>query len=382
MLFIFAWLTEKDNVESFEHHVPLLFLGNYLKRKAWNQVFHVVFLDGFDRLSGNFVAKLRAVGFEVISLSSECRRLMRVFRNLERFGIYEMLCFLRWPMLLYYLGAGKIREQVFHFDGDVIFNASPQEITEDVAGLTFVLQGCPAFVSISNYDWLKSYCDELSKFNNDIEGYSSTAWSDRSGWEKSYIDRWAGMWDRRILGSDQDLINYLVHTGKILQDNPQTFVKDLELYYSENPLYFNSHASIQVSRNHGLSFSSDGTTCYVEGKKIAFWHFQSAFASYVNAAIVLHNMHYPFRYPNHLSGGSLSRKLWAGARRLHPMKRKEIYGSLKELNSDEFDGRFSFVDIFNCRSYWEKGVFVNLPGRREDTACQRDHKSTDRIRSK
>lgn len=371
MLFIFAWLTEKDNVESFEHHVPLLFLGNYLKRKGWNQVFHVVFLDGFDRLSGNFVAKLRAVGFEVINLSSECRRLMRAFRNLERFGIYEMLCFLRWPMLLYYLGVDKIREQVFHFDGDVIFNASPQEITEDVAGLTFVLQGCPAFVSISNYDWLESYCAELSKFNNDIEGYSSTAWSDRSGWEKSYIDRWAGMWDRRILGSDQDLINYLVHTGKILQDNPQTFVKDLELYYSENPLYFNSHASIQVSRNHGLSFSSDGATCYVEGKKIAFWHFQSAFSSYVNAAIVLHNMHYPFRYPNHLSGGSFSRKLWAGARRLHPMKRKEIYGSLKELNSDELDGRFSFVDIFNCRSYWEKGVFVNLPGRREDTACQR-----------
>ena len=180
------------------------------------------------------------------------------------------------------------------------------------------------------------------------------------------------MWDRRILGSDQDLINYLVYTGKILRDNPQTFVKHLELYYSENPLYFNSHASIRVSRNHGLSFSSDGATCYVEGKKLAFWHFQSDFSRYVNAAIVLHNMHYPFRYRNHLSG-TFSRKLSLVGRRLHPMNRNEIYGSLKELNSDEFDGRFSFVDIFNCRSHWEKGVFVNLPGRREGTACQRDH---------
>jgi len=56
MLFIFAWLTEKQDSESFEHQVPLIFLGNYLKRKGWNQVFHLLFLDGFERLSGSFVA--------------------------------------------------------------------------------------------------------------------------------------------------------------------------------------------------------------------------------------------------------------------------------------------------------------------------------------
>ena len=369
MLFIFAWLTEKQDSESFEHQVPLIFLGNYLKRKGWNQVFHLLFLDGFERLSGSFVAKLRAVGFEVINFSSEYQRLMRAFWKLERFGNYEMLCFLRWPALLHYLKANKIREQVFHFDGDVIFNASPKEIADDVAGLTFVLQGCPAFVSISNYDWLESYCGELSKFNDDIDGYSSKAWTERSGWEQSYTERWGGIWDRRILASDQDFINYLVHAGKIVQDNPQTFVKHLELYYTENPLYFNSHATIQLSRNRGLAFSSDGDTCYVEGRKIAFWHFQSDFSRYVNAAIVLHNIHYPFRFPNHLNGG-ISRKLSLGARRVYPMTRSEIYGSLKELNSDKSDSSLSFADIFNCRSYWEKGVFANLSDSCEVTPCQ------------
>ena len=72
-------------------------------------------------------------------------------------------------------------------------------------------------MSISNYDWLESYCGELSKFNDDIDGYSSKAWTERSGWEQSYTERWGGMWDRRILASDQDFINYLVHAGKIVR---------------------------------------------------------------------------------------------------------------------------------------------------------------------
>jgi hypothetical protein len=48
------------------------------------------------------------------------------------------------------------------------------------------------------------------------------------------------------------------------------------------------------------------------------------------------------------------------ARRVYPMTRSEIYGSLKELNSDKSDSSLSFADIFNCRAYWEKGVFANL----------------------
>ena len=109
----------------------------------------------------------------------------------------------------------------------------------------------------------------------------------------------------------------------------------LELYYTENPLYINSHATIQLSRNRGLAFSNDGDTCYLEGRKIAFWHFQSDFLRYVNVVIVLHNIHYPFRFPNHLNGG-ISRKLSLGARRVYPMTRSEIYGSLKELNSEKW----------------------------------------------
>lgn len=360
MFFIFAWLKENQDGASFEQQIPLLFLGNQLRRQGSKQIFNIVFLDGYDQLSTYFISKLEDVGFNLINFSGECRRLIKAFQDLDRFGKSEMFCFLRWPALARLLKTENFRKQLIHIDGDVIFNASPGEIANDVKGLTFVLQGCPAFATITNYDWFECYCEELMKFSHDIEGYSSKAWSERLGWEKSYIEKWAGFWDRQILSSDQDFINYLVHTGRIVQDNPLTFVKQLELYYTENALYFDSHARSQLSKNQGLLFSSDGDTCYVEGKKIAFWHFQSDFSAYVNAAIVLHKIHYPFRFPNHLSG-RFSRLLSIAARRAYPMSRKEIYGRLKELNPEKSDTSLSFVDIFNSRSYWDKGVFSNLP---------------------
>jgi hypothetical protein len=360
MFFIFAWLQENQDGDAFEEQVPLLFLGNHLRRQGSNQTFNIIFLDGYHQLSNNFISKLKAVGFNLINFSSECRRLMKAYQKLDRFGKTGMLWFLRWPALLHYVKAENIKKQIFHIDGDIIFNARPEEIANELTGLTFVLQGCPAFVTITNHDWFECYCEELAKFHRDIEGYSALAWQERVGWEESFRERWAGNWDRRIISHDQDLLSYLIHTGRIVQDNPQTFVKQLELYYTENPLYFDSHARIQLSKNHGLLFSSDGDTCYVDGKKIAFWHFQSDFAAYVNAAIVLHKIHYPFRFPNHLSG-EFGRLLSLAARRAYPMRRKEIYGWLKEPNPEKSDDYLSFVDIFNSRFYWEKGVFTNPP---------------------
>src|SRR5262249_24958194 len=146
MFFICAW-TNQDGA-SFEEKVPLLFLGNYLRERGSDQSFHIIFLDGYDRLSTKYLSELKNVGLNLVDFSSEFRRLSSAFPGLERFGRYELLCFLRWPALRQYLRQENIREQVFHIDGDVIFNALPQDIAVDVAGLTFVLQGCPAFVSI------------------------------------------------------------------------------------------------------------------------------------------------------------------------------------------------------------------------------------------
>jgi len=124
----------------FRRKGAIAILGNYLQERGSDQSFHLIFLDGYDRLSTKYLSELKNVGLNLVDFSSEFWRLSTAFPGLERFGRYELLCFLRWPALGLYLKQENIREQVFHIDGDVIFNALPQDIAVDVAGLTFVLR--------------------------------------------------------------------------------------------------------------------------------------------------------------------------------------------------------------------------------------------------
>jgi hypothetical protein len=360
MFVLFAWVNQDQGDASFEDRVPLLFLAHSVRSHASTERFCVLFLDGYDRLSSRYLSQLRALGFDAVDFCDELRWLARPFQHLEQFRRSEVLCFLRWLALEHYLRKEGIREHVIHVDADVFFNALPEEIAKDVEGLTFVLQGCPAFVSIASHNWFECYLEELRRFNRDIEDYSSAAWQQRPGWEQSYREKWAGHRDRRIISSDQDLISHLIHTDRIVQNSPLRFVKRLRLYYAENPLYFHDHAGIQLSKDQGLFFSSDGERCHVDGRKVAFWHFQSAFSEYLNAAIVLRSVHYRFRFPNHLESGGFGLLLSRLARKA-AMSRRHIYGSLKELNPDNPNIRLSFAEIFNRRAFWKKGVFSNPP---------------------
>ncbi len=138
MFFIFAWLKENQDGNSFEEQVPLLIWS------SWMAIINF--------LTTIYISELKAVGFNVISFSREFQRLARGFPGLARFGKYEMFCFLRWQTLAEYLRVENTRGQVFQIDGDIVFNAKPEEVANDAKGLTFVLQGCQAFVSIANGD--------------------------------------------------------------------------------------------------------------------------------------------------------------------------------------------------------------------------------------
>lgn len=95
IFFTFAWVNGNHDEISFEEKVPLLFLGRSLKLHSSKEVFNILFLDGYDRLSSQYIAKLKALGFNVVNFSDEGRRLVRAFPSLERLRKYGMLCFLR-----------------------------------------------------------------------------------------------------------------------------------------------------------------------------------------------------------------------------------------------------------------------------------------------
>src|SRR5262249_44202242 len=140
--------------------------------------------------------------------------------------------------------------------------------------------------------------------------YSARAWQERIGWEESHQSKWAGCRFRQVISSDQDLISHLIHTNRIFQDNPLDFVDHLRLFYAENPLYFHSHAKIQLRKKLGLNFVSEGDRCSVNDKTIAFWHFQTNFVQYISDSLALRGIHYPFRFPNVLESQRWKR-LWS-----------------------------------------------------------------------
>ena len=167
----------------------------------------------------------------------------------------------------------------------------------ECAGRTFVQQGCPFFAAIADNDWLGVYADELERFSRDISGYSARAWDERVGWNGGY-HAWVGWWERDPLSSDQDLIQYLIHSGKLPHTDPAEFRAASDLHYVHNPLYFHTHADLSLGKTSGVEFRSDGRACFVDGRQIAFWHFQQSFVHYMRQCEVLLRLRWPFVLPH------------------------------------------------------------------------------------
>ena len=357
MFVSFAWVTEHSSAEWFEAEVPFGFVGEQLG--SFGGHFVIIFLAGFDRLSRAYTAQLRQAGFDLVDYSAETRQLERNFSGLGRFGDYGCFCFLRWLALHQYVQRENITEQIIHLDGDVVFNASPAEIAHDLSGRTFVLQGCPALASISDHRWLDQYAGALVDFSRDPDCYCARAWSERAGLEDSSKQRWAGFWPQPLFTHDQDLISYLIHTEKIIQDHPAAFARDLSLYYAQNPFWLHEGAALQLGRSSGLDFSIHGRACFLEGKKIAFWHFQSFYTRHMNSAVVTHRAGYRGRFPDENACTPFEKWCWEHARQLSPLSRAQLYGSIRELSHSPTEADFSFADFYNARRFCLPGIFVN-----------------------
>lgn len=353
MLYVSAWLAKDKDAAAFERSVPLLYNARRLRRMGSRAEATVLFLDGFDRLSPAYVGELAAEGFHVVDAAEGLREAEAAAPALRRFNRYEQLCFLRW-LVLDGITAGS-DGPVLHIDGDLVFGATPERVVASLAGRTLVLQGCPALTSIADRDWFAIYAEELARFCRDIDGYSAAAWAKRPGWEVSHRERWAGSRFREVIGSDQDLISHLIHTERLPQADPRELVAAGDLYWAENPLYIHSHAELQLGRSSGLSFTTEGGSCFLDGREMAVWHMQSAFVRYLGRALALRRLRWPGRFPNDLESPRLARVLPPVRARRWYVDRLTVYESLRELNDD--GGQLSFGDVFDARRFWQAGVF-------------------------
>lgn len=358
MYFICVWANKSSNELQFENSIPLLFLGKWLNENKCEEEFHIIFLHGKSFLSKEYLNKLVNVpNYKVFCYEKEYKDLIEVHNSILRFGEYESNCFFRWLIIQKHLEKTKITHHFIHIDGDVLFNASPKEILNGTKEQTFVLQGCPGFVSIKNYKWFDDFNKEFFLFSKNIDDYSTKAWNVREGWKTSHKLKWAGSRFRMVLSSDQDFLSHLIHTDKILQLDPQVFSKQSTLYYAENPLYIHSHAQIQLNKEKDLKFSIIENRCFIENKKIAVWHFQNNFVKYLSHFLFLKKRHFPFLVPNELEAGIWTKLFLKYINRYNSLKRLQIYQQIKELNATDSTAQLSFSDIFHKKNFWKNGVF-------------------------
>jgi hypothetical protein len=280
---IVAWV--KDPA-AFEGHVPLKFIGERNLRLNYGNDMHVVFLEGFSLLPTSYVDSLRALGYKLIDAHQIYLKFDAEFAVLNRFGDYEKKCFLRW-LVMKELFVG---ESFIHYDGDVVLNESLEIIAKKAEGLTFVLNGCPAFTILSDSSWLTAYEMELRRFVADVEGYSAIAWREREGWEASYFSKATAGFFRNPIHSDQDLISYLIHVDRVPQALPSVVHKIFGDYILiQNPLEFNIHVPfipLKYSRENNVDYISyqrfdDPKAGKLYKKRVLLWHMQSCFSFYL-----------------------------------------------------------------------------------------------------
>jgi hypothetical protein len=309
--------------------------------------FDVLFLEGLHLLSSSYREKLSALGYRLHNGESLYRQLKKRYAVLERFGSYEQNCFLRWLAIRDFFG----NTPFVHYDADIVFNTTPEEINAELSGLTFILHGCPAYARIEDPAWLESYTTELDRFVADMEAYSTDAWRQRSGFAATAQERNGHLWDRRILSSDQDFMQFLTLSGRLPQADAATVHSRCSSVLFIHPLGIGEETHLPLplryERRDGIDYLGD--------RKVAFWHMTNGFCDYLGYATFLHQLLISSRTPwvQSRTEGPLS---YAAYRALVRFTGTYSRGQLIRRYFGEDSRDLGF--IFNDKRYWHSGVFV------------------------
>jgi hypothetical protein len=338
---IMAWANKGET--EFESNVPLLWCAKRNRKLGSKNEIHILFLEGYEHLSAQYRAALSNGGYILHDVSCLYDQYQKKYFSLSQFGDYEKKCFLRWPIIRDYFA----NMSIIHYDGDIVFNETPENIAQLLLGSTFVLQGCPALTVINKVDWYQSYENALRDYSKNVYSYSKNAPILNDNSEMSIKNKWAGARHRKVISSDQDLISHLICIDAIPQDMPDTIQRKVGgLLLFENPLYI----GVFLKSLLPLKYSRVGMVDYINDKKVAFWHMQNNFVEYLHKAYVLAiKGRWPFSLSNPLKNRAFDSYLYYCLRKsglfIKP-ERSSIYQKYFE--------KYDFSIIYNNNAFWEK----------------------------
>jgi hypothetical protein len=292
MFYTAVWCTRSE--QDFRTTVPLELLGESIKRHGSCASVTVVVLEGVERLSEKYLSLIRETyGFALIDFCQPFERILRQFpRIVAHYSRYERNCFLRWIVFKELFHGARF----WHLDADVILHTSLDALAADTAGKTFMLQGCPVFVSIADSTWFDLYEANLRALEADIFGYSATAFEQKHLCSTRDAELANQSLYRNPIASDQDLLEYLVSSGKIIQA-PAREIFNSRYYFVQNPLAIKVWHEAQTANDEEAARSSfvpnvDGTIS-IGPKKLAFTHFQDDFYPRAGAYLACRKLFIP-----------------------------------------------------------------------------------------
>jgi hypothetical protein len=288
VFFVFAWCLKDE--AAFNEIVPLDLVAESYRRHGSTVPITVVFLEGFAALSKPYLDGLEGMGMRFIDFTAGFGPILAAFPNIcDRYSHYERNCFLRWIAFQEIYRSSGLTGQVWHLDGDVILHTSTDSIAEDTASKTFVLQGCPVLVSISDPKWFSIYREELEKLDADIEGYSAKAHALKPAISARSRELCNVTQYRNPLGSDQDLLEYLISARILMQDRAERIFAS-GFYFIQNPLVARYWDDLQSGKHPGtVSETANGELRFGD-RIIPFTHYQNSFCHYSAIYLVLAGM--------------------------------------------------------------------------------------------
>ncbi len=290
MFYTFVW-TNPDY--SLDNQVPLKLLSDSVCQTGTkNRQLNIVFLEGMQYVKDEYIESLENPNVKVIDYESRFKEIKLAYSKIfAHYSVFESYCFLRW-ICMAELVAETGLEQMWHIDSDVILHVSLDAIAADTKGKAFMLEGCPVLTSITHHSWFTIYKKNLQELIEDPVLYSERAYQHRNTYRK--LDKLLCNQSnyRNPLGSDQDLLQYLIGSGTLPQENAETIFSD-GYYYIQNPLQLNDWCSFQGSVHSGSFHSCNGVVIVNEERQMAFTHFQGNFSTYCNVFYFLHRLKAP-----------------------------------------------------------------------------------------
>lgn len=275
MIFQFMWTTVAG--DALEQDVPVLWHGEHLRRNGWANPITLCFMQGLELLSGGYKERLVDLGYEIIDCAQLVAEITASYPQCRQLSTTSRFWFLRWNVMQI-LASERNLETVVHLDGDVVLLVDPYDILRDVAGKTFMLQGCPALTVISDMKWFNVWQEELVRFLSDRKAYIAEALREKEMPDlpdREYCNVCAYGPNRF---EDQDMLEYLIAAGRLPQARTAE-VFDSGFYWIQNPLLPGEWHEEQT-RGTSKRVDERGGIAYIDDKRLAFYHFQKDFTGY------------------------------------------------------------------------------------------------------